>query len=114
MKATDPRGEPLAAPVGPADLIAVQEGSVVSRTVLKQKSGNVTLFAFGAGEGLSEHTTPHEALVLGLAGEATLSVGGRDHALAAGLALRLPGGVPHAIRAGTAFKMLLVMLRTEE
>ncbi len=95
-----------------ADLVAVQAGAVVSRMLLKTRGGSVTLFAFGAGEGLSEHTTPHEALVVLVEGEADVTVGGATYRMGAGQTIHLPAGVPHAVQAATDFKMLLVMLKS--
>jgi quercetin dioxygenase-like cupin family protein len=96
-----------------ADLVGYQEGSVVSRMLLKKKTGSVTLFAFGQGEGLSEHTAPFEALVVVLEGAAEIGVAGVPYPLGAGETITLPAGIPHTVRAATDFKMLLVMLREE-
>ncbi len=93
------------------DLVAIQPGAVVSRTLVKKPTGTVTAFAFDAGEGLSEHTAPFDALVLGLLGEADVTLAGTAHRLASGELLRLPGGEPHAVKAITPFKMLLIMIR---
>jgi quercetin dioxygenase-like cupin family protein len=92
-------------------LLAYKEGSVVSRQLVKNASGGVTLFAFAQGEGLSEHTTPHDALVMVLDGRAEITVLGRTHAVAEGEAILLPGGEPHAVHAPERFTMALVMLR---
>jgi quercetin dioxygenase-like cupin family protein len=105
---------PLDRPGTIADLVSVQPGAVVSRTVMKGPSGSVTLFAFGAGEGLSEHATPHEALAVALDGEAEVSIADESHVVSAGQALRLPATVPHAVRALSDFRMVLVMLRRAE
>ncbi len=94
-----------------ADLVALQPGAVVSRTLVKKEAGTVTAFAFGQGEGLSEHTAPFDALVLGLEGEAEVLIAGLPHPLGAGQILRLPAGRPHALKARSPFKMLLVMIR---
>jgi quercetin dioxygenase-like cupin family protein len=93
------------------DLVAYPDGAIVSRIILKKDSGNVTLFAFDAGEGLSEHTAPFDALVLVLDGTMTLTVGGVAVAAAAGTITRLPAHVPHAVDAPSAARMLLIMLR---
>jgi len=106
--------EPLDRPGPLAELVSVQPGAVVSRTVMKGPSGSVTLFAFAAGEGLSEHATPHEALVVVLDGEAEVSVAGETHLVSAGQAARLPASVPHALRARSDVRMMLVMLRRPE
>jgi quercetin dioxygenase-like cupin family protein len=94
-----------------SDLIAFQAGAVVSRTLVKKSTGTVTVFAFDRGEGLSEHTAPFDALVLGLEGEADISISGTAHRVASGQLLELPAGKPHAVLAVTPFKMLLVMIR---
>lgn len=95
-----------------ADLVAFQEGSVVSRQVLEKEAGNVTVFAFAAGQGLSEHTAPFDALVQVLAGEATVRIDGRPYALAAGDGVVMPANRPHALEAVTPFKMVLTMIRS--
>lgn len=94
-----------------AELIAVQPGAVVSRTLVKKDAGTVTAFAFDAGEGLSEHTAPFDALVFGLDGEADVAIAGQPHRLGPGQLLRLPAGRPHALKARSPFKMLLIMIR---
>ena len=94
------------------DLVAYQDGAVVSRIVLKQAAGNVTLFAFDAGQELSEHTAPYDALVQALEGEAEVTIAGRPHRLRAGDLILMPAHQPHAVRAPARFKMLLTMIRS--
>ncbi len=94
-----------------ADLVAYQAGAVVSRVILKKGTGNVTLFAFDKDQGLSEHTTPFDALVLVLDGAAVITVGGTPHHLKAGEMIVMPGGVPHALQAAERIKMALTMIR---
>lgn len=96
-----------------ADMVAYQPGSVVSRKVLGGKRGNVTLFAFAEGEGLTEHTSPYAAMVVVLDGEARIRIGGALHTVAAGETITLPAGVPHALDADVPFKMMLVMIKDE-
>jgi quercetin dioxygenase-like cupin family protein len=88
-------------------------GSVVSKTLIKKDIGNVTLFAFDSGQGLSEHTAPFDALVYILDGEAEISIGGKPQHVAAGEMLIMPANIVHALQAKTPFKMLLVMIRGE-
>jgi quercetin dioxygenase-like cupin family protein len=95
-----------------ADLVAYQDGSVVSRILVKQQTGNVTLFAFDAGQELSEHTAPYDALVQVLDGEAAITIAGQPHRLGAGDAILMPANQPHALRAPVRFKMLLTMIRS--
>ncbi len=99
------------APMELAPLITVQPGAIVSRVLLNKSAGTLTLFAFDAGEGLSEHTAPFEALVQVLEGEADIRIGTHAHVVKAGHVLLLPANVPHALLARAAFKMLLTMIR---
>lgn len=85
--------------------------TVVSRAVLKKETGNVTLFAFDKGEGLSEHTAPFDAMVHILDGKAEISIGGAPHILKAGEAIIMPANISHALRAIERFKMLLIMIK---
>jgi len=93
-------------------LVKYQDGSVVSRVVLKREKGNITIFAFDEGQGLSEHTSPFDALVQAIEGEAEITVAGMPIALKAGEVVLLPAEKPHAVKATTRFKMLLTMVRS--
>lgn len=94
-------------------MLEYQEGSVVSKMLVKRSAGNVTLFAFDGGEGLSEHTAPFDALVIGVEGRAEIPIGGVKHVLGEGDSLLMPANVPHAVNPLGQFKMLLVMIRGE-
>ena len=93
--------------------IAYVPGSVVSRTLAKARGGSLTLFAFDAGQELSEHTAPFDAFVQVLDGAVELTVGGVRVVASAGETVRMPAGIPHAVRAIEPFKMLLSMVREE-
>jgi quercetin dioxygenase-like cupin family protein len=93
-------------------LIEYQEGSVVSRTLIDKKAGTVTLFAFDADQGLSEHTAPFDALVQVLDGEAQVVISGKAVLLKAGMVTVMPAGEPHAVKAVTRYKMMLIMIRS--
>ncbi len=95
-----------------ADLVSYQEGSVVSRQITKAEAGNVTLFAFDAGQELSEHSAPFDALVHILEGKAEIRISGRPYGLSAGDAIVMPGNEPHAVKGTERFKMLLTMIRS--
>ncbi|HUU77032.1 MAG TPA: cupin domain-containing protein [candidate division Zixibacteria bacterium] len=94
------------------DLIDFQEGSVVSRQLIKKDTGNVTLFAFDQGEGLSEHTAPFEALVLVIDGKAEIIIDKLSFSVNEGEMIILPANIPHAVKANEKFKMVLVMIKT--
>jgi quercetin dioxygenase-like cupin family protein len=94
------------------DLVSYQDGAVVSRIVVKRETGNVTLFAFDAGQELSEHTTPYDALVQVVDGEAEITVAGRPYRLRGGDMIVMPAHQPHALKAVSRFKMLLTMIRS--
>ena len=94
-----------------ADMAAYQDGAIVSRQVSKADAGNVTLFAFDAGQELSEHTAPFDALLQVLDGATEVTIAERAFSLRAGDAIILPAGQPHAVKAVSRFKMLLTMIR---
>jgi quercetin dioxygenase-like cupin family protein len=94
-----------------ATLVTPTAGGIASRVLARTTGGNVTLFAFDAGQGLEEHTSPFDALVLVLEGSMVLTVGGEKVSAVPGTIVRMPGGVPHALLAPEPTRMLLVMLR---
>ena len=108
------RGEIAAGRVAKvAELVNYQEGSVVSRVIVKRPAGNVTIFAFDEGQGLSEHTTPFDALVQVLEGEVEITVAGQVHQVQGGELILMPARQPHALKALTRYKMLLTMIRAD-
>lgn len=94
------------------DLVAYQEGSIVSKEIIKKSTGTTTVFAFDRDQGLSEHTAPFDALVYILDGEVEILIAGESHLLKTGEIVIMPGGKPHALKAVTRFKMMLVMIRS--
>jgi len=108
-KPTDP--ELLGKPFAYRNLVQVQSGSVVSRTIINKKSGTVSVFAFDKGESLSEHTAPFDALVEIIEGKATITIEGKNQTVEQGQQIILPANKPHALSAPEPFKMVLVMIR---
>jgi len=94
------------------DQVNYQDGSVVSKTLIKKKTGTVTLFAFDQGQGLSEHTAPFDALVCILDGEAEITISGNPYILKTGEMIILPVNEPHSLKAVKRFKMMLTMIRS--
>ena len=92
-------------------LITVQPGAVVSREIVSRSAGTVTLFAFDADQGLSEHTAPYDALVYALEGAVEITISGKPFTVNAGEMLIMPAHEPHGLKALSPFKMLLVMIR---
>jgi len=99
-------------PTKTTEMISYQSDSVVSKTILNPDSGSVTLFAFDAGQELSEHTAPFDALVQVLDGRADITLGGEPVTVSAGEMVVMPANVPHALAAPVPFKMLLTMLKS--
>ena len=104
-------GVPVAKAFRLGELVSYQEGSVVSRQIVKQEKGNVTLFAFDDGQGLSEHTAPFDALVHVIEGEAEITIAGKPIRTKAGEMVVMPANQPHALKAASRFKMVLTMIR---
>ncbi len=105
--AKDDKGNPMVL----VELIEYSAGSIVSKTLFDKKTGSLTLFAFDAGQGLSEHTSPYDATVLILDGAAILTIGGKAVTANAGEMVIMPANVPHDVQAESRFKMLLIMIR---
>jgi quercetin dioxygenase-like cupin family protein len=95
-----------------ADLVSYQDGSIVSREIVKKPTGTVTVFAFDEGQGLSEHTAPFDALVQVLEGEAEITIAGKLHRVQGGELILMPAQQPHALKAMRRFKMILTMIRS--
>jgi len=104
----------IATPVNLRKDIAYIEGGVASKQLLKCKEGNVTLFAFDEGQGLTEHTSPYDALVQVIEGEAVISIAGKPNSLNEGEVILMPANIPHAVFAGRKFKMILTMIKCSD
>lgn len=111
MSERRPGSLPAATALRLADLVTYAEGSVVSRAIVQEKAATLTLFAFDAGQALSEHTTAFDGYVEVLDGEVDLVIGGKALTAHTGDVVLLPAGVPHAVNATRRFKMLLTMVR---
>lgn len=91
--------------------INYNESAVVSKHVLKKENGNISLFAFDKGEGLSEHSTPFDAVVFIVDGKADIIIDGVSNILEANETIVMPANIPHALKAIEKFKMVLTMIR---
>ena len=103
---------PTSEPIDLLESIQYADGSIVSKALADHKNGSLTVFAFDAGQGLSEHTSPYEAIVQILDGEADWTVGGNAHTVLSGQWIILPAKVPHGVHAKSRFKMLLTMIHS--
>jgi quercetin dioxygenase-like cupin family protein len=104
---------PAAEAVSIQSLITPTPHGIASRVLARTGGGNLTLFAFDAGQELAEHTAPFDALVLVLEGTVQLTIGGTPVLAVPGTIVRMPAGVPHAVDAPEAARMLLIMLRDD-
>jgi len=94
-----------------SESVAYADGSIVSKILLRNEKGNVTLFAFDQGEVLSEHTAPYDAIVQVIDGKSEVVIDGKSHVLVAGESIIMPANIPHALTAVERFKMLLIMIK---
>lgn len=94
------------------DSIKYQKDSVVSREILKKEGGTVTIFAFDVGQGLSEHASPYNAVIIIIDGTAEIIVSKERNELKAGEMLLMPANAPHSLRAIQSFKMILIMIKS--
>ncbi len=111
LEQSSPGSLPPSSPLQLEEMIDYQEGSIVSRTLIKKNGGTLTLFAFDAGQGLSEHSAPFDAVVQILDGEGELTIGGIKVPATKGQTVLMPANIPHSVAAAQRFKMLLIMIR---
>lgn len=102
---------PIGTPFNLANYVIYAEDSVISKTLIDKGIGNITLFSFDKGQGLSEHTSPFDAVVHILDGQAQITIGGEKKMVKTGEMIIMPAIVPHALHAEEKFKMLLIMIR---
>ena len=93
--------------------ITYADNAVVSKHILKKETGNISIFAFDKGEGLSEHTAPFDAVVSIVDGKADVKIDGHSHVLEAGENIIMPANIPHALHALEKFKMVLTMIKSK-
>lgn len=101
------QGKPFSFP----DTISYQSNGIVSKRIIQKEKGNITLFAFDAGQKLSEHTAPFDALLQVMQGNAEIVIGGTPHQMSTGQSIIMPANIPHAVNATAKFIMLLTMIR---
>jgi len=103
-----------AKPILLSDSVEYSDGGIVSKTVLKRETGNISVFSFDKGEGLTEHTSPFDAVIVGLDGQGEIIIGGNSSIVQAGQIIIMPRNVPHAVNAAERFKMMLIMIRSKD
>jgi quercetin dioxygenase-like cupin family protein len=96
-----------------AGSVEYADGAIVSKTVLKRETGNISLFAFAKGEALSEHTAPFDALLQVVDGKGEIVIGGKSYLLESGQSIIMPANIPHAVKAVEKFKMVLTMIKSK-
>jgi quercetin dioxygenase-like cupin family protein len=94
------------------DSIEYSDGGIVSKTVLKKETGNISLFSFDKGEALSEHTAPFDAMILVVDGRGEIIIGGNSFFLEKNQSIIMPANITHAVKAAEKFKMVLTMIKS--
>ncbi len=97
-----------------SESVEYSDGGIVSKTVLKRETGNISVFSFDRGEGLTEHTSPFDAVIVGIDGQGEIIIDGKPNIVKAGQIIIMPRNVPHAVNAAEKFKMMLIMIRSKE
>ena len=95
------------------DSVEYASGGILSKTVLKKETGNISLFSFAKGEALSEHTAPFDAMIQVVDGNGEVIIGGKSFILEAGQTIIMPANISHAVKAVERFKMVLTMIRSK-
>ena len=97
-----------------SDSVEYASGGILSKTVLKKETGNISLFSFAQGEALSEHTAPFDAMIQVVDGKAEIIIGGKSFILESGQTIIMPANIPHAVKAIEKFKMVLTMIKSNQ
>jgi quercetin dioxygenase-like cupin family protein len=95
-----------------SESVDYSDGGIVSKTVLKKQTGNISLFSFAKGEALSEHTAPFDAMITVVDGTGEVIIGGKSFILTTGQSIIMPADIAHAVNAVEKFKMVLTMIRS--
>ena len=95
-----------------SDSVDYSAGGIVSKTVLKKQTGNISLFSFDKGEALSEHTAPFDAVIQVVDGSGEITIGGTPYIVKAGETIIMPANISHSVKAVEKFKMVLTMIRS--
>ena len=95
-----------------SDSVEYASGGILSKTVLKKETGNISLFSFAEGEALSEHTAPFDAMIQVVDGKGEIIIGGKSFILESGQTIIMPANIPHAVKAVERFKMVLTMIKS--
>jgi len=95
-----------------SESIDYSDGGIVSKTVLKKQTGNISLFSFAKGEALSEHTAPFDAIITVVDGKGEVVIGVKTFILTSGETIIMPANIPHAVNAVEKFKMVLTMIKS--
>ncbi len=95
-----------------SESVDYSEGGIVSKTVIKKQTGNISLFSFDKGEALSEHTAPFDAMIQVVEGKGEVVIGGKSFILGAGQSIIMPANITHAVNAVEKFKMVLTMIKS--
>ena len=97
-----------------SDSVEYASGGILSKTVLKKETGNISLFSFAEGEALSEHTAPFDAMIQVVDGKGEVIIGGKSFILESGQTIIMPANIPHAVKAVERFKMVLTMIKSNQ
>lgn len=92
-------------------LVAVPEDSIISRTFYSDSQVKAILFAFAAGQSLSEHTAESPAIIHILSGEAVIGLGKERSEAHAGTWIHMQPRLTHSVFAKTPLTMLLILLQ---
>jgi quercetin dioxygenase-like cupin family protein len=95
-----------------SESVEYSDGGIVSKTVLKKQTGNISLFSFAKGEALSEHTAPFDAMITVVDGQGEVLIGGKSYILNSGQSIIMPANITHAVNAIEKFKMVLTMIKS--
>ncbi|HSK12916.1 MAG TPA: cupin domain-containing protein [Phnomibacter sp.] len=94
------------------EIIEYVPNSVVSTTILKKSTGNISVMSFDSGEGLTEKTSPFDTFAQIIDGTAHIVISGENHSLLTGESIVIPAHAPNYIIPNGRFKMILTIIKS--
>lgn len=95
------------------EIIEYVPNSVVSKTIIKKTTGNVTVSSFDEGEELAENKSPYDNYIQIIDGEAEVIINEKSYKLKLGEGIVIPANAPHCFNANEQFKMISTVIKSE-
>lgn len=94
------------------EIIEYMSNSIVSKTIIKKSTGNISVMSFDSGEGLTEKISPFDTFAQIIDGNAEIVIDGKSHLLQSGEGIIIPAHASNIVKANERFKMILTVIKS--